>query len=111
MNPLRKKSSSILSPEDITLIFSTISELAELHEVLLTRLQQRMENWYPRQRIGQLFCDKVREMKETSSIAEEFLFKLKMYCSQYVSNYQQSLAALVRLEGENENFSNFLEVS
>ncbi|PRP77236.1 hypothetical protein PROFUN_13619, partial [Planoprotostelium fungivorum] len=97
VNPLRKKSPSILSPEDINLIFSTISELAELHEVLLTRLQQRMENWYPRQRIGQLFCDK------------EFLFKLKMYCSQYVSNYQQSLAALVRLEGENENFSNFLE--
>lgn len=89
------QSNNIISPSHIKNIFSNIIMIRSYNEQLLSRLEERMSNWFSSgQKLGDIFL----EMTEF----------LKVY-TMYVNNYNTSIATMTQLLGENSKFAAFVE--
>jgi len=98
MEPLRKAASTgkpILSSDKIGLIFSNLDFIKSINGELLTRLDERIANWYPEQQVGDVFVD----------LADA----LRYSYAQYINNYDQALKTLSFCSHQESNFQHFLE--
>eukprot|EP01117_Protostelium_nocturnum_P010252 TRINITY_DN3684_c1_g1_i2.p1 TRINITY_DN3684_c1_g1~~TRINITY_DN3684_c1_g1_i2.p1 ORF type:complete len:594 (+),score=195.31 TRINITY_DN3684_c1_g1_i2:86-1867(+) len=86
--------SNILTQDQTRIMFSNVEHLVILHSHLLSKLQERMDRWYPQQRFGDIFCDKINDFKT--------------FYAQYVTNYEKSLAMIKNCETSIPSFSVFL---
>jgi len=50
----------IISEEDYAKLFPNVEIIVNLNSELLSALQERIESWSPHQKIGDVFCKRVR---------------------------------------------------
>eukprot|EP01122_Echinamoeba_exundans_P007355 TRINITY_DN2242_c0_g2_i1.p1 TRINITY_DN2242_c0_g2~~TRINITY_DN2242_c0_g2_i1.p1 ORF type:complete len:1030 (-),score=151.22 TRINITY_DN2242_c0_g2_i1:1444-4533(-) len=93
MNPLFGLPKSVISPEDVRKIFSSVETIFSVNTLLLDGLNEKMMAWSSKQCVGDIF------LLHSNS--------LKAYTS-YINNYEVSMATLQKCR-QSRRFSKFLE--
>lgn len=89
------KVESILTLEEISVVFSNILTIYEFNQKLLLSLQERLSRWSPTQKIGDIFI--------------ELAPFLRIYTT-YCNNYEASTAFVEKLKKQKPAFTNYLTV-
>ena len=90
------KKDPILTSEELTTIFSNIQTILEFNQKLLQSLKERLDNWSPIQKVGDVFL--------------EMAPFLSVY-TQYCNNYETSINAVEKARSKNPQFNAYLNVS
>lgn len=90
------KKDPILTSEELTTIFSNIQTILEFNQKLLQSLKERLDNWSPIQKVGDVFL--------------EMAPFLSVY-TQYCNNYETSINAVEKARSKNPQFNAYLTVS
>ncbi|PRP78452.1 hypothetical protein PROFUN_13685 [Planoprotostelium fungivorum] len=86
---------NIIDGDTCRIAFSNANYLVFLHKEISKKIEERVNSWYPQQKFGDIFV--------------EALPDLKNFYSQYVVNYNKSIATVKNLISTNPAFQTFVE--
>lgn len=107
---LAESKKPVLRAPELKALFSNLGAIIAVHTMLLEGLAARITAWTPQTLLGDLFISAVRVTSpHPITHCAMQLPMLKVY-TEYVNNFDHSIALLAQLKRENSAFAAFLAV-